>query len=412
MHTINPSSGLGTLVNHVGEGVDPLHSQTMPIYQTSTFGFEDAEVAASVFRGEKPGYIYTRFGNPNHRQLLLKYAALEGLDLLRARPDTALEDIVDGQVFSSGMSAITTSVLARVKGGDTVIAQEALYGATYTFFNEVAPRYGIKTVWIKDLTGAKLEAAFQKNPGAALVFLETPTNPTLAVVDLADAAEITHQHHAWLMVDNTFATPYCQRPLSLGADVVVHSTTKYLGGHGNLIGGATISPHLDYVRKELFPLMKIMGGTPSPFDAWLAMLGLKTFELRMARHVENAMAVAHYLENHTKIERVYYPGLQSHPGHTIARRQMTSFSGMLSFELKGGLAAGISMMNHVRLASLAPTMGNIETLIMHPASMSHVSVSPEVRQSMGITDGLVRLSVGIENVEDILADLEQAMVAM
>jgi methionine-gamma-lyase len=307
------------------------------------------------------------------------------------------------------MAAITTSVLARVKGGDTVIAQEALYGATYTFFNEIAPRYGIKTVWIKDLTGEKLEAAFQQNPGAVLVFLETPTNPTLSVVDLAEAAAITHQHHAWLIVDNTFATPYCQRPLSLGADIVVHSTTKYLGGHGNLTGGVTISPHLDYVRKELFPFMKITGGTPSPFDAWLAMLGLKTFELRMTRHVENAMAVARYLEDHAKIERVYYPGLEEHPGHTIASRQMAAYGGMLSFELKGGLAAGVSMMNRVRLASLAPTMGNIETLIMHPASMSHVGVSAAVRQSMGITDGLVRLSVGIENIEDILADIEQAM---
>lgn len=409
MHLFNPSSGLGTLVNHISEGGDSLHSQVMPIYQTSTFGFEDAEVAAATFRGEHPGYIYTRFGNPNHRQLVLSYAALEGLDLLRAHAGTALNEIVDGQVFASGMSAITTAILARVKSGDTIIAQEALYGATYTFLNEVMPRYGIKTAFIQDLTADKLDAAFTRNPGAALVFLETPTNPTLAVVDLAEAAEVAHRHQAWLMVDNTFATPYCQRPLSLGADVVIHSTTKYLGGHGNLTGGAVISPHLEYIRKDLLAMMKILGGTPSPFDAWQAMIGLKTFELRMARHVENAMAAARFLEGRAKVSRVYYPGLESDPGHAIAKKQMSSFGGMLSFELKGGLPAGVSMMNHVQLASLAPTLGNTETLIMHPASMSHVTVPPAVRQSMGISDGLVRLSVGIENIEDILADLEQAM---
>ena len=409
MHSIHPSSGLGTLVNHVAEGGDALHSQIMPIYQTSAFRFEDVETAAATFRGEEPGYMYTRYGNPNHRQVVQKCAALEAFDLQHAHPDRALDDIVDGQMFASGMSAIVTAVLARVKGGDTVIAQEALYGATFTFFNEIAPKYGIKTVWIKDLDGARLEAAFQQNPLAKLVFLETPTNPSLAVVDLAEAAEITHRHGAWLMVDNTFATPYCQRPLSLGADLVIHSLTKFLAGHGSVTGGVVIGTQLNFIRQELFQMMKITGGTPSPFDAWLTATGLKTFELRMARHVENAIAVARFLENHAKVAWVFYPGLESHPGHAIARKQMHSFGGVVAFELKGGLPAGIHMMDRVRLASMAPSLGNTETLIMHPASMSHVSVPPEVRLSMGITDGLVRLSVGIENVEDILADLEQAM---
>ncbi len=411
MRQYNPTSGMSTLVNHVAEGDDPRHAQAMPIYQTSTFSFEDAEFAAAVFRGEQPGFMYTRYGNPNHRQLVQKCAALEAYDLMRAHPGTPLEDLVDGHLFSSGMSAILTAVLARVKSGDTIIAQEALYGATYTFLNDLAPKYGIHTVWIKDLDGNKLEDAFRQHPDARLVFAETPTNPTLSVVDIAEAAGIAHQHGAWLMVDNTFATPYCQRPFSLGADVIIHSTTKYLGGHGNITGGVVLSPQLAYIRQEVYPLMKVMGGTPSPFDAWLTVAGLKTFELRMARHVENAMTIAHYLETHTMVARVYYPGLESHPGYAVAKKQMTTFGGMVAFELKGGLAAGIAMMDSVCMASLAPTLGNTETLVMHPASMSHVAVPPAVRQSMGITDGLVRLSVGIENVEDILADLEQAMAA-
>jgi methionine-gamma-lyase len=222
-------------------------------------------------------------------------------------------------------------------------------------------------------------------------------------------ADIAHQYGAWLVVDNTFATPYCQRPFNLGADVIIHSTTKYLSGHGLIIGGVVISTHVDFVRKELVTMLKNLGGSASPFDAWLTNNGLKTFELRMARHCENAAAIAGWLEQHPKLGRVFYPGLDSHPAHAVACKQMLSFGGMLSFELKGGLAAGVSLMDHLQLASLAPTLGNLETLVQHPASMSHASVAPEERVRMGISDGLVRLSVGIENVEDIMADLEQAL---
>jgi methionine-gamma-lyase len=415
MTKISAQQGIGTLVNHVAEGEDPLHATTMPIYQTSTFSFPDVAAAAAAFRGDQKAYIYTRYDNPNANQLVRKYAVLEGLDLLRARPEVPAEDLVDGHLFASGMAAATTAILARVKGGETIIAQESLYSACYNFLHDVAPRYGIQVIWLQDTSVGTAtdvqswEAAFDRHPNAVLAYLETPANPAMAVVDIAAVAEIAHAHHAWLMVDNTFATPFCQRPLTLGADVIIHSTTKYLAGHGLLIGGAVISTQTSYVRNELFSLLKIMGGTPSPFDAWLANTGLKTFELRMQRHCENAAVIARHLEAHPAVARVFYPGLESHPQHAIARKQMSTFGGMVSFELKGGLEAGARMMGAVRLATLAPTLGNTDTLVQHPASMSHSAVARETRLKMGITDGLVRLSVGIENVEDILADLEQAM---
>jgi methionine-gamma-lyase len=232
----------------------------------------------------------------------------------------------------------------------------------------------------------------------------------LQCVDLKGVAAVAHQHGCWLMVDNTFATPYCQRPLSLGADIVVHSTTKYLSGHGVIIGGAVVSPHVKFIRNELKLILKTIGASPSPFDAWLLNLGLKTFELRMQRHCENALVLARYLEKHPKIERVYYPGLESHADHEIASRQMSSYGGMISFELVGGVSAGEKLMNSVQLISLAVSLGMVDSLISHPASMTHAGVPRDERLKMGLTDGLVRFSVGIENVEDIVADLDQALV--
>jgi len=222
-------------------------------------------------------------------------------------------------------------------------------------------------------------------------------------------AEIAHRYNAWLMVDNTFATPYGQRPLTLGADVTLHSTTKYLSGHGVIVGGTVISNHVEWVHKDLYAMLKMLGGSESPFDCWLANIGLKTFELRMKQHSINAMEVAHYLEKHSKIAEVYYPGLESHPDYAIAKKQMYSFGGMIAFELKGGLKAGEALMNNVQLATLAVSLGNVDTLIQHPASMTHSGMPREARLQAGITDGLVRLSVGIENVEDIIADLDEAL---
>jgi len=326
MGQFNPRFGLSTLVNHAAEGHNPLHAHISPIYQTSTFSFPDVATGAAIWKGEQPGYIYTRMDNPNLEQLAGKIAALEGLDLMRARPDADPASLAAGMVFGSGMAAITSSILACVKAGDTVIAQRALYGATYTFLHDMAPCYGINTVWLTDPAPENWEAAFAANPGTRLAFAETPANPAMTIVDLSAVAEVAHRRGAWLMVDNTFASPYCTRPLALGADVVVHSTTKYLGGHG-----------------------------------------------------------------------------------LVAKKQMSSYGGMVSFELKDGFKAGEDMMNRVRLATLAVSLGNVDSLIQHPASMTHCGVPAEERLCMGITDGLVRFSVGIENIEDILADINQAL---
>jgi methionine-gamma-lyase len=300
-------------------------------------------------------------------------------------------------------------LFSLLKSGDTILAQEAVYSATFTFLKEIAPTLGIKVAWVRESGLTSWEAAFAENPKAKLVYAETPANPTMAVVDLKPLAELAHRHGAWLAVDNTFATPYCQRPLSLGADIVMHSTTKFLSGHGALTGGAVISKHPDYIHKTLYQFVKTLGGIPSPFDAWLANLGLKTFELRMQRHCENAVQVARFLATHPAVAVVHYPGLEDDPGHAIAAQQMFAFGGMLSFELKGGMQAGIQLMERVKLATLAVSLGMVDTLIEHPASMTHGPVPREDRLNQGITDGLVRLSVGIENLPDILADLEQGL---
>lgn len=410
MYQFSASHSISTLVTHVGEDDNPHHTHVTPIYQTSTFNFPDVATGAGIVARTQPGYYYTRLGNPNLDQLARKIAILEGLDLIRAQPEADPETKVAGQVFTSGMSAITAVLFSLLKAGDTIVAQEAVYSATFTFLKEIAPSLGIQVAWVRDTSQAGWEAAFKAHPKVKLAYAETPANPTMAVVDLKMVAELAHRHDAWLAVDNTFATPYCQRPLSLGADIVVHSTTKFLSGHGALTGGAVVSSHPEYIHKSLYTFVKVMGGIPSPFDSWLANLGLKTFELRMQRHCENTLQVARFLATHPAVDVVHYPGLEEDPGHEIAERQMHAYGGMLSFELKGGMQAGIRLMERVRLATLAVSLGNVDTLIEHPASMTHGPVRREDRLNQGITDGLVRLSVGIENLPDILADLEQGLL--
>ena len=410
MYQFSASHSISTLVTHVGEDENPHHTHVTPIYQTSTFNFPDVATGAGIVARTQPGYYYTRLGNPNLEQLARKIALLEGLDLIRLHPEADPDSLVAGLVFASGMAAITAVLLSCLKSGDIIIAQEAVYAATFTFLKEIAQSLGIRVAWVRDISQEGWEAAFKANPAAKLAYVETPANPTMAVVDLAMVAELAHRHGAWMAVDNTFASPYCQRPLSLGADIVAHSTTKFLSGHGALTGGAVVSSHPEYIHKTLFTFLKVMGGIPSPFDAWLANLGLKTFELRMQRHCENTLQVARFLATHPAVKVVHYPGLEDDPGHAIAKRQMHSYGGMLSFELKGGMQAGIRLMERVRLATLAVSLGNVDTLIEHPASMTHGPVPREDRLNQGITDGLVRLSVGIENLPDILADLEQGLL--
>jgi methionine-gamma-lyase len=409
MPKTRPHHGIGTLVNHAGEGEHAFNAHNMPLYQSSTFDFEDVASGAARFKGEKDGFIYTRLDNPNNRLTAQKIAVLEALDLLRADPERPAEEIVAGQMFSSGMAAVTSAIMAAVQPGQTVIAQEAIYSATYNFLEEICCQNGIDVIWLPDPSVEQWEAAFAAHPQARLAYVETPSNPALTLVDLQAVAGIAHRYGAWLMADNTFASPYCQRPLTLGADVVIHSTTKYLSGHGLVIGGCVVSPHLDYMRGPLHRMLKIYGGSASPFDAWLTNIGLKTFEVRMQRHCANAQHIARFLERHPAVARVNYPGLESNPQYELARRQMPGFGGMISFELKGGLEAGVALMERVKVCTLAVSLGSTDTLVEHPASMSHSTVSREERLKAGVTDGLVRMSVGIENVEDLVEDLGQAL---
>ena len=409
MSKFNPNHGLGTQVVHATEDNTAHNANVTPIYQTSIFRIPDVATGRSIFLNETEGHVYSRLSNPTLTQVAQKLAVVEGLDLLRANPDKEMQDVVRGRVFASGMAAVTSGILARVKSGEAIIVQEALYSATFSFLHDMAPRYGIEVVWVPNPTIEAFEKAFNEHKNVSLAYIESPVNPTLSLVDIQAVTELAHQHGAWVMVDNTFATPYCQRPLTLGADIVIHSTTKYLNGHGLIIGGALISPHLDFMKNDLSDVSATFGATSSPFDTWLLNNGLKTFELRMERQCANAMKVAEFLEVHPAVGKVNYPGLKSFEYHDLAARQMTAFGGMMSFELKGGLDAGESMMNKVGVCRLAVSLGHLDTLIEHPASMTHFKVEPEMRRKVGITDGLVRLSVGIENVEDILADLDQAM---
>jgi len=410
----NPQNlGLGTLVTRFTEEKNPHHAHVAPIYQSSTFAFPDVQTGADIFAGKTDGFGYTRADNPNARQLASKLAALEGIDLLRTNPESDIEELVKGRIFTSGMAAITTALMARLEAGSTIITQKMLYGNSYNFMKKVAPLYGINVVWVDGGDIAQWGAAFDQHPKAAVAYFETPANPTMEIVDIAKVSALAHTHGAWTIIDNTFATPYCQRPLSLGADVVVHSTTKYLSGHGTIIGGAVISRHPEFFNPDedrFSSLANVFGGSPSPFDAWLTNLGLKTFELRMQRHIENAAATAAWLDDHSKVSKVFYPGLSNFAGYQTAQNQMfNGFGGMLSFELKGGYHAGVQLMNNLNLISLAVSLGNVDSLIQHPASMTHAKLSPEDRLEFGLTDSLIRFSVGIENIEDVIADLDQAL---
>lgn len=373
----------------------------MPIYATSSFDFENIDQGIEIFKNIESGHAYSRYANPTVDTVAAKIAALEthGLGYEAAAVMT-----------SSGMSAIATLLLGTLKTGDKVLSQGNLYGGTTELLKSIFAQFGIETIFadLKELE--RVESILKLDPNIKMLYCETPANPTLACVDIAGLSEVAHRNGVWCAIDNTFATPLLQRPFALGVDFVIHSTTKYLNGHGNSISGVVIGRDLELMRKGVWRAMKLVGTNCSPFEAWLTNNGIKTLSLRMERHCSNAMALAKYLEKNPAVERVNYPGLSSHPDHELAKRQMTGgFGGMLSFELKGGLQAGIDCMNRIRFCSLAPTLGDVDTLILHPASSSHLAVPKEIRLLNGITDGLIRISVGIENVTDIVADLEQAI---
>jgi methionine-gamma-lyase len=383
---------IATLAVHAGVGRNEHLAVVPPIYQTSTFAFESAEQGAAVFAGERRGYIYSRMGNPTVDAVERSVAVLEGG--------------YAGLACGSGMAAIHTTLAVLLRAGDHLVCSEAVYGPTCTLVETVLSRFGIESTMVDTSNVAEIEKAMR--PNTKVVYVETPGNPTLVICDLQAVCRKAHERGAQVVVDNTFMTPILQQPFRWGADVVVHSLTKFLNGHADVVGGMIVvkdEGQYPAFRKTLNQL----GGVLPPFESFLVHRGIKTLSLRMQRHCENASKVAAFLEQHPAVDWVRYPGLQSHPQHGIARRQMAGAGGMISFSLHGGLEAGRRMMNAVELCGLAVSLGGVETLIQHPASMTHASMGAEARRRANISDGLVRLSVGIENVDDIIGDLDKAM---
>jgi methionine-gamma-lyase len=382
-----------TLCVHGSGGVDPqTGAVSTPIYQSSTFAFHSAEEGAAIFAGEKEGYFYTRLGNPTQAAFEREMAFLE-------RGEAAL-------ATGSGMAATTIVVAGHCNPGDNIIASHTLYGGTHKLFGTLLPRFGIEVRFTEARCAEEIRSLADGK--TRLFFIETPANPTLRILDLRMCAGVTKELGLPLVVDNTFATPYYQRPLDLGADIVVHSATKYIGGHGDTVAGVIVGRG-EFIKMARNELMRDLGGVISPFNAWLLLRGLKTLPVRMERHSQNALQIAQFLNFHPKVAQVWYPGLRTHPQYEIAAKQMDGFGGMIAFELKGGHDAGVRLLNSVRLLTLAVSLGDVDTLIEHPASMTHSTYSPEELLEAGISGGLVRLSVGIEGVNDLIADLDQAL---
>ncbi|MBA3429883.1 MAG: cystathionine gamma-synthase [Actinobacteria bacterium] len=370
---------------HVGQNADPATGATIvPIYQTSTYTQEAP--------GQHKGYEYSRTGNPTRTALEECMAALEGAE--------------HGLAFSSGLAA-TMSVMSLLSPGDHIVAGDDLYGGTYRLFDKVLKEGNkLDFDYVDSTDPASVERALR--PETKMLWIETPTNPMLTLSDIALLSEVAHERGAVVAVDNTFASPYFQRPLELGADIVVHSTTKYMGGHSDVVGGAVMTSG-EGLRERISFYQNAAGGVPGPFDAWIVLRGLKTLAVRMRQHEENALAVAEFLQDHPQVATVNYPGLPSHPQHELAKRQMSGFSGMVSFTLKGGAEAAYAAVQKTEVFSFAESLGGVESLVTHPATMTHAAIPREQREARGVTDGLLRLSVGIEDADDLIADLEQAI---
>ncbi|HRX36696.1 MAG TPA: methionine gamma-lyase, partial [Aestuariivirga sp.] len=372
---------------------DHEYALTPPLHLTSTFAFPDAQTGGALFAGEAEGHIYSRISNPTVALLEDRIASLEGAEA--------------GLATASGMGAISSLMWTLVKPGDEIITDKTLYGCTFAFMRDGLSRFGITITHVDLRDPDNLAAAISGK--TRVVYFETPANPNMRLVDIAATARIAHEAGALVVVDNTYSSPLLTRPIELGADFVVHSATKYLGGHGDLVAGMVLGRAEAIKDVRMFGVKDMTGSVMSPFNAMLVMRGLKTLQLRMARHCESGMKVAEWLETQPGVATVYYPGLASHPQHELAKRQMGGFGGMIAFELEGGYEAGIQMMNRLQLIRRAVSLGDAETLIQHPASMTHSTYTSEERLEHGISDGLIRLSVGLEDVGDILADLADAL---
>lgn len=391
----NNNCGFGTKAIHAGNVKDKEYgSLTMPIYQTSTFYFDSCEQGGRRFAGEEAGYIYSRLGNPTSTVLEAKVAALEGGEAAIAT--------------SSGMGAISSTLWTIAASGKHIVADGTLYGCTFALLSHGLTRYGVEVTFVDTSDVEAVKGALKENTVA--LYLETPANPNLKIADIAAVSKIAHDYNKDIKVicDNTFATPFLQNPLALGADIVVHSATKYLNGHGDVIAGFVVGD-ADFISQvRLFGIKDMTGSVLGPQEAYLILRGLKTLEIRMERHCENARKVVEYLQSNPNIEKLYFPGLETHPNHQVAKKQMRDFGGMISFEVKGGKEAGMKFVNALELCTIAVSLGDAETLVEHPASMTHSTYSAEELKEAGIAEGLVRVSIGLENYQDIIADMAQA----
>lgn len=390
----------GSLCVHDPEDPRTTKPHQLPIYTTSSFEFESIDQGIDIFSGRAEGHVYGRYGNPTIEAVAGKIASMEtyGLNMEAA-----------AVMCSSGMSAIAVLMTALLKSGDKILTQGNLYGGTTELFLKTLAPLGIQTVMtdLKDLD--EVERLVRTDESIRMLYFETPANPTLACVDIEALAGIAQRFGRWSAIDNTFCTPYLQQPFIMGADFIVHSTTKYLNGHGNSIAGIIIGRDLPLMKEKVAKTMKLLGANCNAWDAWLTNLGMKTLTLRMDRHCANALDLAHWLEQQPAVSKVNYPGLPTHADHELAHKQMNGFGGMLSFELHAGYDAALRFMNGLQLCSLAPTLGDVDTLILHPASSSHINIPKELRLQNGITDGLIRVSVGIEDVTDLIMDFDRAM---
>lgn len=386
------NKGFNTKLIHAGDYDDALGSAVPPIYQTSTFRFKNAKHGADCFAGKDSGYIYTRIGNPTINSFEEKLAQLE--------------NGYRGLALSSGMAAVSTVYMALLDKDSHMISSASVYGPSRAVVERDFSRFGVDYSYIDTSDLSQIETAIK--PNTKLLYIETPTNPTMVLTDIKAASELAHKHNILVCVDNTFSSPYLQKPLELGADIALHSITKFINGHADIVGGALIAKDPE-VYKKLRQTMVYLGGNMDPHQAYMVNRGLKTLSLRMERQQQSAQIIAEFLENHPKVAWVKYPGLKSHPQHDLAMSQMKGPGAMISFELKGGFSAGEKMMNNVHLAMLAVSLGGVESLIQHPASMTHAGLSKESREAAGITDGLVRFATGIEDCEDIMADLSHAL---
>ncbi len=385
---------INTQVIHAGQVHDKeTGSHVSPLYQTSTFVLPDFDTAVYLNQHVDQGFVYSRFGNPTVAELENKIALLEHAEAALA--------------VGSGLGAISIATISQLKAGDHIIFGDVIYGCSFALFTKILPKFNVEYTIVDTTDVEAIEKAIK--PNTKLVYVETPANPTLKISDIEVISKQVHKHEGVkVVVDSTFASPYLQNPLDLGADVVVHSATKYLCGHGTVVAGV-IASSKEFIDKARMPYLQCFGSVLSPFDAWQIMQGMKTLGVRMERHCENAMKVAKFLKNHPKVEKVYYPGLEDHPTHEIAKKQMRGYGGMMSVDIKGGIDAVRIVMNSVKVISLATSLGNVDSLIQHSPTMSHFDMTPEQRHAVSIFDGQVRISVGIEDVDDLIADLDQAL---